>query len=533
MKRLTWGAFLLVIVAVSFLAGSWFTGRGASKGEQVTSRKILYYVDPMHPAYKSDKPGIAPDCGMELVPVYEDGGMGGVGTGASGPAGTVTIGAAKQQLIGVRTDEVRRDSSSHVLRVPGRIAVDDQRLYRIVAAADGWIVDLGQNTVGRFVKKDQLLASYYTKDLLYTERLFLLSIPANEPVPTATKDFSQASIRTAGSANPQFPIDSLRGLGMSDLQIEEIHRTRAASPHIGIYSPVTGFVLTRNISPSQRFDKGTELYRIADISRVWVMTDIFEKDREFLKPGAEATILYQGRRLKARMSDALPQFDAQSRILKARFELDNPDHLLQPDTFVDVEVPVTRPPAITVPADAIVDSGNKKTVYVAKADGVFEPRKVETGWRAGDQVEIVKGLMPGEKIVVSGTFLIDSESRMKAAAAGIYGETSEDPVCGMEVDESKAKAATRTADYKGRTYYFCSDDCKEKFDKQPTKYAWKVSPSPATAAGKRLEQVEWKAAQPVRSSNAGHGHDAAASHAGHIRPAWPPVSSASHAVAGP
>ncbi len=276
--------------------------------------------------------------------------------------GMVQISAARQQLIGVRTDEVRRDSSSHVLRVPGRIAVDDQRLYRIVAAADGWIVDLGQNTVGRFVKKDQFLASYYQKDLLYTERLFLLSIPANEPLPTQTKDFSQASIRTAGSANPQFPIDSLRGLGMSDLQIEEIHRTRAASPHISIYSPVSGFVLTRNISPSQRFDKGTELYRIADISRVWVMTDIFEKDREFVKPGAEATVRYQGREFQARMSDALPQFDPQSRTLKTRFELDNPGHVLQPDMFVDVELDVEMPPAITVPADAVIDSGRRKTV---------------------------------------------------------------------------------------------------------------------------------------------------------------------------
>ena len=146
--------------------------------------------------------------------------------------GMVVVGAARQQLIGVRTDEVRLDSSSHVLRVPGRIAVDDQRLYRIVAAADGWIVDLGQNTVGRFVKKNQFLASYYQKDLLSAERLFLLSIPANEPLQTQTKDFSQASIRTAGSANPQFPIDSLRGLGMSDLQIEEIHRTRIGlAPH--------------------------------------------------------------------------------------------------------------------------------------------------------------------------------------------------------------------------------------------------------------------------------------------------------------
>ncbi len=309
---------------------------------------------------------------------------------------------------------------SHVLRVPGRIAVDDQRLYRIIAAADGWIVDLGQNTVGRFVKKDQLLATYYTKDLLYTERLFLLSIPANEPLPTATKDFSQASIRTAGSANPQFPIDSLRGLGMSDLQIEEIHKSRTASPHVNIYSPVSGFVLARNISPGQRFDKGTEFYRIADISRVWVWTDIFEKDREFLKPGAEATFVYQGRRFKARMSEALPQFDTQSRTLKTRFELDNPGNVLQPDMFVDVELNVEMPPAITVPADAVFDSGLRKTVFVDRGNGSFEARRVETGWRLGGRVEIVKGLMEGERVVAAANFLLDSESRMRAVSAGIF-----------------------------------------------------------------------------------------------------------------
>ncbi len=346
----------------------------------------------MHPQYRSDRVGDCPICGMRLT--RADTGEAGNKLNPVSPdtPGTVQIGAARQQLAGVRTDEVRLDSSPHVLRVPGRIAVDDQRLFRIVAAADGWIVDLGPNTVGRFVEKNQLLASYYQKDLLSTERLFLLSIPANDPLPAQTRDFSQASIRTAGSANPQFPIDSLRGLGMSDLQIEEIHKSRVASPHISIYSPVSGFVLTRNISPSQRFDKGTELYRIADISRVWVMVDIFEKDRQFLKPGAEAAILYQGRRLKARMSDALPQLDPQTRTLKTRFELDNPGHLLLPDMFVDVELPVSLSAKITVPADAVIDSGLKKTVYVANGGGLFEPRSVETGWRLGDRVEIVKGL---------------------------------------------------------------------------------------------------------------------------------------------
>ena len=476
-----------VLIGVILAVGIFFAGYMANRqsvpvASSGSARQAPVYSCPMHPQYRSDRPGDCPICGMRLEPVAA-GNAGGKSDSASlDIPGMVVVGAARQQLIGVRTVEVRRDSSSHVLRVPGRVAVDDQRLYRIVAAADGWIVDLRQNTVGRSVKKDQLLASYYTKDLLYNERLFLLSIPANETLPTQTKDFSQASIRTAGSANPQFPIDSLRGLGMSDLQIEEIHRTRTAAPHVNIYSPISGFVLARNISPRQRFDKGTELYRIADISRVWVLTDIFEKDRQFVKPGAEAIIVYQGRRLTARMSDALPQFDAQSRTLKTRFELDNPGYVLQPDMFVDVELTVEMPPAITVPADAVFDSGLRKTVFVDRGSGNFEARRVKTGWRLRDRVEIVGGLMEGEHIVAAANFLLDSESRMKAASAGIFNPET-DPVCGMEVDRDRARSAGRTSAYKDVEYYFCSDECKKKFEADPAKFAGAV-PAPAPAAAK-------------------------------------------------
>jgi RND family efflux transporter MFP subunit len=230
-------------------------------------------------------------------------------------------------------------------------------------------------------------------------------------------------------------------------------------------------VLARNISPSQRFDKGTELYRIADISRVWVMTDIFEKDRQFLKPGAEASILYQGRRLRARMSDALPQFDAQSRTLKTRFELDNPDHLLQPDMFVDVEFEAAVPPAVTVPAEAVLDSGLRKTVFVDRGNGYFEPRRVETGWRTGDRVQILEGLMAGERVAVSGNFLLDSESRMMSAAQGAIGAAAKDPVCGMEVDERRAAAAGMKSEHEGKTYFFCAVECKRRFDGEPARYA--------------------------------------------------------------
>jgi len=454
----------IVLAAGLFSAGYFSRQQPHPVVPSDSARNAAGYTCPMHPQYTSPTPGDCPLCGMRLVPA----GAGGQSAAAT-DAGVVVVGGASQQLIGVRTDEVRRQSSSSVLRVPGRIAVDEQRLYRIVSTVDGWILDLGQNTVGRFVKKDQLLGSYYTRDLLAQERLFLLSIPANEPLPYQTRDFSQASVRTAGSANPQYPIDNLRGLGMNDLQIDEIHKSRAASPYVKIYSPVSGYVLARNISPRQWFDKGTELFRIADLTRVWVWTDIFEQDSQFVKAGTEATIVYQGRRLKARMSNVLPQFDAQSRTLKLCFELDNPGFVLQPDMFVDVELNVQMPPAMTVPADAVFDSGRRKTVFVDRGNGSFEARRVETGWRMSDRVEITKGLMEGERVVAAANFLLDSESRMREVSAGIFNPET-DPVCGMEVDQKKAAAAGRAATHEGHTYYFCADECKKKFEADPGRY---------------------------------------------------------------
>jgi Cu(I)/Ag(I) efflux system membrane fusion protein len=463
-------------ISVCLAAGVFFAGYMANRqpapvASSATVKQVLYYTCPMHPQYKSDHPGDAPCCGMRLVPVYAGGGGSTPDPVTPDQPGMVQISAAKQQLIGVRTDEVKRASASHLLRVPGRITVDDARLYRLIAAADGWIRELGQNTAGSFVKQNQVLASYYTRDLLAAQQTYLFNLATNDQLERG--EINVVSSRTPSSVNLQVTVDSLRSLGMSDLQIEEIKRTRASTPQILIYSPITGFVLARSISPGQRFDKGTEMYRIADIGHVWVMTDVFEKDREFVKPGGMATVRYQGREYRARMSDALPQLDPQTRTLKARFELDNPGYLLWPDMFVDVELQVHMPAAITAPADAILDSGRRKAVFVERGDGMFEPRLVEAGWRLGDRVEITKGLEPGERIVVSGNFLIDSESRMKLAAVSTTSmaekvTVEKDPVCGMEVD-AKAPDAIK-AQYGGKTYYFCSDHCKKTFQANPGKY---------------------------------------------------------------
>ncbi len=167
--------------------------------------------------------------------------------------------------------------------------------------------------------------------------------------------------------------------------------------------------------------KGWEFYRIADLSRVWILADVYGNEVNYFKPGTEAkvTLPDQGKVYRARVSKVLPVFEPTTRTLKVRLETDNPGFTLRPDMFVDVELPVKVPPAISVPSEAVLDTGMKKTVFVDRGNGYFEPREVETGWRLGNRIEITKGLSPGERIVTSGTFLIDSESRMELAAAGI------------------------------------------------------------------------------------------------------------------
>jgi RND family efflux transporter MFP subunit len=288
--------------------------------------------------------------------------------------------------------------------------------------------------------------------------------------------------------------NALRNMGMTEHQLDEIQRTRKNAESIEIRAPGSGVILSRDLSPGQRIEKGSELYRIADLSRVWITADIFD-DAAFLgKPGMQMRVTspYLKKSFNARLTNVPPKFDPATRTLKLRMEADNPGYLLRPDMFVDVEFSVHMTPAITVPVDAVLDSGLKKTVFIVRGNGFFEPRKVETGRYAGERVEIIKGLNPGERIVVSGNFLIDSESRMKSASPGQSGTASIDPACGMMVDEGKSKTAGLTSEYMGKKYFFCSTECKHKFDKAPQGYA-----------GKPPEREMQRKAM----NNGGHHHD--------------------------
>ena len=177
-----------------------------------------------------------------------------------------------------------------------------------------------------------------------------------------------------------------------------------------------------------------------------------------------------GRRFPARVSDVPPVFDPSSRTFRVRLLVDNPGTVLRPGMFVDVELPVRAEGVLAVPVDAVLDSGSRKTVFVDRGGGYFEPRTVETGRRFGEDVEVLEGLMAGEKIVVSGNFMVDSESRMKAALSGMTPARAKDPVCRMQVDEAGARAQGLFLELGGKAFYFCSAECKEAFSREPARY---------------------------------------------------------------
>ena len=449
----------LLLLGASFMAGARWAHRHT--GPALEQKTILAYACPMHPQYRSDRPGDCPSCGMRLEPVREEGGAkpAAADDGTALPAGAVRVSPERQQTIGVRLGVVERVSGTRTLRTTGRVAPNENAVYPLVAGAEGVVREVRGATTGSLVKKNEVLLSFFAPDFVNAQIQYLSGLDTLNRV------------TSAGGAE-RFA-NSLRNLGVSEPQLAELEETRKLAQYIQILSPVDGFVLERKASVGLSCDRGFEFYRIADLRRVWILADVYESQAPFIRAGSKARVTSQdqNRELEATVSRTEPTFDEATRTLKVRLETDNPGLALKPGMFVDVRFDIELPPSLGVPAEAIVDSGLRKTVFVDRGDGYFEPRSVETGWRLSDQVEVSKGLMAGERIVISGTFLIDSESRMKAASQGILGPVARDPACGMEVDEKRAAAAGRTSEYGGRTYYFCADDCKKRFDAEPAKYA--------------------------------------------------------------
>lgn len=416
MKKTLSAIGIFLLVTASYIVGRWRSSH--SPADSTSSRHVLYWVDPMHPDYKSDHPGTAPDCGMTLAPVYAEPAT---STGASAarlPNGTIGIDLDKQQLFGISVATVEKTSASEKLRVLGHVVPEDTRVYRITSGSDGFIRETFNDSVGQLVKKNQRLATSYVGETLAVASGLLA---ATAGVTGAVgKDGSRTvafpgAVNKQGVSSIQGYSDRLRNLGISDMQIKQMTDSRQLPETVDIVAPADGFILARNITPGQHFDRATEFYRIADLRQVWILADIFGSDVQDFRPGmvARVTVPDERRTFSARVSNVLPQVDPATRTLKLRLEAENPGFALRPDMFVDLELTAQVRAGLSVPADAVLDSGLHRIVYVQTADDIFEPRVIETGVAFGDRVTVTRGLSKGDRVVSSGSFLLDSESRIR------------------------------------------------------------------------------------------------------------------------
>ncbi len=389
-------------------------------------RKILYWYDPMHPAYKSDKPGTAPDCGMTLVPKYadEEAAM------KNMVPGTVQITADKQQLIGVRTGKVERMRIERMLRVVGRIGTDETRRSHIHTKVSGYIEHVYADFVGKEVKAGDPLFTIYSPELVSTQQEYLIAVRAQKEL----KDAPYREVASGAASLVNAARERLRLWDVGEAEIAALEKEGKVKRELTMYSPVSGTVTERAAYHHGRFvNPEMDLYTITDLSSVWMLAEVFEFEVPFVHVGQEAKVRLSytpGKTYTGKVSFINPIVDPKTRTVRVRINMPNPNLELKPEMYADVELAIDYGTQIVVPQEAVLDSGTEQVVFIARGNGYFEPRPIKTGPKmaglpmaggmsaGSEQVIVLSGLRPGETIVTSGNFLIDSESRLKNPASG-------------------------------------------------------------------------------------------------------------------
>ncbi len=376
------------------------------------ARKILFWYDPMHPAYKSDKPGTAPDCGMHLVPKYAE------DKTAKMPAGTVKIAPDKQQLIGVRTEVVERQSLLRSVRTTGQLTSDETKVAHVHVKTSGYLDKVYVDYIGQLVKKGQPLFTLYSPDLVATEEEYLIAKRgAKDMGDSQFPEVSRGSQSLLRSTR-----ERLKLWDISDEQIKKLDETGEVTKTLTFYSPATGFVTDRKAFPQAAITPDMDLYVISDLSTIWVNADVYEYEVPFVKVGQTAEIelsYYAGKTYTGKITYIYPSVDPVSHTVKVRIELPNRNFDLKPQMIANVQLKINYGKQVLVPQEAVMDSGDKQYVFVVLDGNVFEPRVIQMGAKLEGKVVVLSGLNAGETIVTSGNFLVDSESRLKSAMSGM------------------------------------------------------------------------------------------------------------------
>ena len=432
MKRILSLIAAIVVLGIAAGGGYWLGARKsateaappapAAKAE----RKLLYYRNPMglpdtSPVPKKDS------MGMDYIAVYE-------GEEPAGPE--LKISLDRVQKLGVKTETVARREFSRLVRAVGTVQVNE-RLQRTVSPKfEGWIQRLHVATTGEAVRRGQPLMEVYSPELVTAQQEYLIALKGRDGVKDAGAEI-QANMASLAE-------NSLRRLRNWDISPEELQRLQQeGKPRntITLRSPVDGVVLAKPSVQGMRFMPGEALYRIADLSSLWLLAEVFEQDLAWVRPGQEASVkvnAYPDRVFRGKVAFVYPTVTPETRTARVRIEMANPGRLLKPEMYASVELAASQRGArhLAVPDSAVLDSGTRQLVLLERGEGRFEPREVKLGQRGEGYVEVLEGVKEGETVVVSANFLIDAESNLKAAVGG-FGQSK----AGADAKPAAAHAA--------------------------------------------------------------------------------------------
>ncbi|MFA6147839.1 MAG: efflux RND transporter periplasmic adaptor subunit [bacterium] len=383
------------------------------------ARKILFYRNPMNPNVTSKTPA-KDEMGMDFVPVYEDEAKGGASGNPPEGYATVQIGAERVQLAGIRSAAAVRETIRRPVRASGVVVADETRVRRVQAKIEGWIEKLYVNFTGKLVTKGEPLLDIYSPDLVATQREYLLARAGVDRM----KESPYQDAREMSSGLAQAARTRLKLFDVPESFIEELERTGKVRRTVTMKAPVSGYVTGKEIFEGTRVMPGMDLLTVTDLSRVWIDADLYEYEAQSVRVGQTAvldTVADTGTKMKGRVSFIYPTFSPETRTLKVRFEFPNPGLRLKPQMYVNVSLDLQGATGVVVPDSALIETGVRTIAFVEPGNGTFEPREVKVGVRGNGKAQILSGVKEGEMVAVGANFLLDSESKLRAALTKMTG----------------------------------------------------------------------------------------------------------------
>jgi Cu(I)/Ag(I) efflux system membrane fusion protein len=424
MSIVRWGLVLVMgaiaVLSIAYASGALAKVSSAGAGAGAHAAHARVYYCPMHPLVVQDNPGECPICSMTLV-LRPEGGATKADAANPRPVpglSDIDLPAERIQLIGMRTAKVARVAVGGALRTAGVVAVNERGLFEISVRFSGWVQKLLAAETGQRVKAGEILATIYSPDVLRAEQEYL----------TAKGWEVKADVPGFGGGQGTMATDArhrLELLGIGAAEIDALVARGKVGDSLPIRSPADGTITARNVVPGAAIQAGAPLFEVADLSKVWLLADVFESDAARLRIGQKAIMeltAYPGERFAGRVQFIYPTLNAATRTLRVRLEFANrpgPGGVkLRPGMSGTVTLELPSAFGLVIPAEALVDTGEHQYVFVARDAGHFVPRLVRSGARTGDNVQVLAGLAEGETVVTTGNFLLDSESRLRAAVKG-------------------------------------------------------------------------------------------------------------------